>query len=443
MGTGRILPTLLRLGIPASAAGISQTLFEVSDALFISRLGEEQISGVSLVGPVIFLCFALAQAANVGIAALLSRRLGEDRHNDARDVLNHGLASSFIIGLTLTAALVIAKDPVLHSLGGEGNILLYASRYASIMFYAVVMLHVSTAGGSALRAQGNTITPMKIGIAANGANIALDAFFIFVLGLGVQGAAIGTLISRTGMAIASVAILWSSRSEVRPGRIRGKPLFWRWSVVGDIYWIGLPASVGMAAMASSMLVLNRLIVELDPIAVGVVGIAQRMQGFAFTPVFGLVAAAVPMVGYNLGARNLPRCSATIWTGAVVAAVFMTLVGLVFYAFPSFFFGLFIGSPDIMQMGSDFFRIVVPAYPAIGASVLLGAGFQGLGEAWIAMISHVLRTWAVRVPLAYWLAPKWGVLGVWSSFPISSVATTIVLIVVMQWLLKRFRREYEI
>ena len=105
MGTGKILPTLVTLGLPAAAGGVMQTLFEVADTLFVSRLGKEQISGVGLIGPVMFTAFAVSQAVNVGIAASVSRHLGAKEPNKARDIVNHGLVISLVVGAALTLLL--------------------------------------------------------------------------------------------------------------------------------------------------------------------------------------------------------------------------------------------------------------------------------------------------------------------------------------------------
>ncbi|MDI9584722.1 MAG: MATE family efflux transporter [Acidobacteriota bacterium] len=441
MGTGKILPTLVTLGLPAAAGGVMQTLFEVADTLFVSRLGKEQISGVGLIGPVMFTAFAVSQAVNVGIAASVSRHLGAKEPDKARDIVNHGLVISLVVGAALTLLLLLLLEPILRWMGGDHAIIEYSRQYAGIMFAGIFMMHLGAAADGALRAQGNTVSPMKIGIISNVANIILDWYLIFGLGWGVRGAAVATVLTRSLMALALLARLCSRESEVRPGRVPGMTGFWRWPVVVSIYWLGLPASIGMAAMSLSMVFINALMVTINPFSVGMLAIAFRIEGFAFTPVFGLFSAVVPMVGYNLGSGAIQRCRATIWTAAGLAATLMGAVGAIIFAFPAFAFGVFTRDAELLPMGVEYLRVQMPVYPLIGASIMMSAGYQGLGMTWMAMLSHLLRNIVLKVPMAYWFAAAWGLTGVWWSFPASTVVTAVIFVWAMYVILERLDRRH--
>lgn len=440
MGTGPIVPTLLTLGLPAAVAGVMQSLFEMTDTLFVSWLGKDEISGVSLVGPVMFCVFAVAQATNVGIAALVSRRLGQKQPDEARQVLNHGLFMSALVGLLLWAFFYVGLEPILRRLGGEAQIVPYARQFGQIMFFGIPMMCLGTAADGALRAQGNTVTPMKIGVVTNIANAALNPVLIFWLGMGVRGSATATLITRSVMCIVLVASLWSKHCAVKPGGFRNVALRRRLRVIADMYWLGLPASVGMFAMSISMVLINKLLVAMDPYAVGVMGIAGRLEMFATVPVFALFSAVVPMVGFNLGARQFERCRQVIWSAAWLSAGVMGASGLVLFCFPSFWFGLFSKDPAMLPLGVEYLRIMMPVYPLIGASIMTSAGFQGLGKAWIAMVMHLWRNIITKLPFAYWFGALWGLGGVWWSFPASTLATAGFSLGWMWLVLRRLEPE---
>jgi len=224
------------------------------------------------------------------------------------------------------------------------------------------------------------------------------------------------------MCVVLVSRLWSRSSEVKPGNFLGVALGQRLRVIRDIYWMGIPSSIGMLAMSLSMLVINRLLSELNPYAVGVLGIAGRVEMLAVVPVFALFSAVMPMVGYNLGARQFDRIRRIIWTAGWLGAAIMGVGGLVVFLFPSAFFGIFSKDPEMLPMGVEYLRIMMPAYPLIGAAIMMSAGFQGLGKAWISMVMHLLRNIVVKLPFAWWFAGLWGLKGVWWSFPASSLAT---------------------
>ncbi len=437
MGTGKILPTIVTLGLPAAIGGIMQSLFEMTDRLFVSWLGKDQISGVSLMFPIMFCMFAIAQAVNVGIAALLSRHLGEGRPDRARQILNHGLLISAIVGAASSIGLLLGLDTILAAMGGSSQIVPYARQFSQIIFAGAIMVHVGTAADGALRAQGNTVTPMKIGIITNIANAVLNPVLIFGLGMGVRGSALATLITRSAMALILLSRLWSCSSEVKPGGFLGIDWQERLRVIGRIYWIGIPASVGMLSMALSMVFINQLLVRLDPYAVGVLGIAGTVEMFATVPVFALFSAVLPMVGYNLGAGRPDRIRQTVWTAAWLSAGVMGASGLLIFLFPGQVFGIFSKDPAMLPLGIEYFRIMMPVYPLIGASIMMSAGFQGLGKAWIAMVLHVWRNIATKLPFAFWFAGLWGVQGVWWSFPASTLVSAWLS---LAWMARVLRDE---
>jgi putative MATE family efflux protein len=435
MGTGKVLPTMITIGLPAAAGGIFQSAFEMTDTLFISWLGKDQISGVSLVGPLMFTAFAIAQAVNVGISALVSRHLGAGRKDEAQKVMTHGLVLSAVVGILLTVVLSVALEPILRSLGASGQIAVCARQFCQIIFLGIALMHVGTAADGALRAQGDTVTPMQVGIVTNIANALLNYTFIFLLHMGVRGSATATLITRSIMCVVLLSRLWHPRCQVRPGGSRGLALAERLRVVGSIYWIGIPASVGMLAMSLSMVFINSLLVRMDPYAVGVLGIAGRLEMMACVPVFGLFSAVVPMVGYNLGARSYERIREVVWVSACLSAVIMGISGLVLFLFPAPLFGIFTKDPAMLPLGVSYLRIMMPVYPLIGASIMMSAAFQGLGMSWVAMVMHLWRNIITKLPFAWWFGAVWGLKGVWWSFPASTLASAGFVFVWMWYVLR--------
>ena len=435
MGVGPILPTIVTLGLPAAVGGTMQALYDMTDRLFVSWLGKDEISGVSLVMPIMFCMFAVAQAVNVGIATLVSRHLGEGRHDRARDVLNHGLMLSVVMGALLTLGLLGGMEPLLSAMGATGQMRTSAREFAQIIFAGIIMMQVGTAADGALRAQGNTVTPMKVGVATNVVNVVLNPVLIFGLHMGVRGSATATLISRTVMAVILVSRLWTKSSEVKPGAFLGTALRDRIRVIGRIYWMGIPASIGLLSMALSMVAINKLLINLSPHAVGVLGIAGSVEMAATVPIFALFSAVLPMVGYNLGARQYDRIKQIVVTSGWLGAGVMGAAGALIFAFPAFFFGIFSKDAEMLPMGVQYLRIMMPAYPLIGATIMMSAGFQGLGKSWIAMTMHILRNVVTKLPFAFWFATLWGVAGVWWSFPASTLATAYITFVWM-WLVLR-------
>lgn len=442
MGTGPILRTIITLGLPAAVAGSMQALYDLTDTIFVSKLGPDEISGTGLVGPILFCMFAIGQAVNMGIIILVSRHLGEKRPEEARQILNHGLAMGLVLGLVNTAVILFSLDWILARMGAHGGVLENARAFGQIAFAGVVFMQVGVAADGALRAQGNTVTPMKVGVTTNLLNVGLNWLLIYGLHMGVRGSATATLVARVVSSVVLVSRLWTGSSEIRPGKLIGTPLLDRLLISLSILWMGIPSSVGMLSMSMSMLFINGLLLSLNQHAVGVLRIAGSVEMTATVPVFALFSAVLPMCGYNLGARHYDRIRRIIWTAGWLGAGVMGTTGLIVFLFPAAFFGIFSKDAEMLPMGVHYLRIMMPAYPLIGATIMMSAGFQGLGKTWVAMLMQVWRNVILKVPFAFCFAAMWGVTGVWWSFPASTLASAALPLVWMWLLLRRLGTAQE-
>ena len=461
MGTGPVARTLLRMAIPSVVAGLLATTFQLVDMLFISWLGKDPISGVAMGLPVLFFIFAIGQAAAIGVATLLSRRLGQRDHAGAQTVLNQALLISFCVGGCISLLSPLLARPILVMLQTPTGILEYGHAYLSRILLGVVLFHMSLTADAGLRAQGNTMTGMRIGILGNLVNLLFDGFFIFgsnnlpvgmpdIWGLrhlgqlyvswgfdlGVQGGATITVLCRLLTVALLMASLWSRHSRVHPFvPWRGLPRF-NWPVLGRIYALGLPATVSVVGMSVSAALVNVILVGLDETAVGVLFISHRIEMLAFMPIFGLGGAVVPMVGYNLGAGNLHRCRRVIVTSCVIAGSAMALAGAVLFCFPQVFLRAFTNDPDMLAMGTTYLRINSPSFFIVGCDVMLSNGLQGLGRATLSMLTQLLRAVIVKVPAAWLLGMAMGVTGVWWSQPISTGVCFVFASILMWRVLRR-------
>jgi len=222
MGTGRVAAVLMMMAVPSMVAGLLATTFQLVDTLFISWLGEPQVRGVAMGMPVLFIVFAIGQAAAVGVATLVSRLLGQREHEGACHVLEQALLVSLLVGGTVSALSPVLARPILVFLGTPPDSLSFGELYMSRILIGAVLFHVGMTADAGLRAQGNTMTGMRIALVANALNLVLDGFFIFGpenlpagmphawgagpyladlfvawgLDLGVQGGATATVLSR-------------------------------------------------------------------------------------------------------------------------------------------------------------------------------------------------------------------------------------------------------
>lgn len=470
MGTGHVARTLLRLAIPTAVAGILATTFQMVDILFIGWLGTDQVSGVGFGFPVIFFIFAIGQAAGVGVSILVGRYLGAGNQIEARRSLEQALLISACVGGVISALAPLVTVPILGLLGTPESVLPYGAAYLSRILLGCLMFHVGLVADAGLRAQGNTMTGMRVALLGNTLNLVLDGFFIFGpnnqptsmpgvwglpalgrlytdwgLDLGVQGGATITVLCQVLVVALLLRSLWSQRSHVRPFVHSDRPIRFRWKILGRIYAMGLPATVSIVGMSLSGMLVNGILVgvpgesagtAIGVTAVGAFMVASRLEMFAFAPIFSLGSALVPMVSYNVGARNTDRCRRVILIGCLMAGSAMAVVGLVLFAFPRQFIAIFNNAPDMIDLGSDYLRINTLSYFIIGCDVMLSSGLQGLGRPGLSMVAQLIRAVIVKVPVAWGLSMVLGVTGVWWSSPISTAACFLFASSVMWILLRR-------
>jgi MATE family, multidrug efflux pump len=469
MGTGGVASTLLRMAIPTAVAGLLMTLFQVVDMLFISWLGKSQVSGVGLAFPVIFFVYAVGQAAGVGSSILISRHLGERNPKASRVALEQALLISVCIGGAFTACSPLVVRPLLMIMGPSSDVLIHAEAYLSRILLGAILFHIALVADSGLRAQGNTMTGMKIAVLGNAVNLLLDGFFIFGpnhlphgmpdvpvlrelgqlyvhwgLDLGVQGGATITVLCRLLTVALLLRSLLSRRSHIRPFLHAPRRLRFDAPVLKRIYTLGFPATVSIVGMSVSAFLINLILMkvngeEVGKAAVGAFFIAHRMEMFAFMPVFSLGSALVPMVSYNMGAHDPDRCRRAIVVGCLMAGSTMAAVGVVLFAFPRQFFTIFTNAEDMIDMGSQYLRINTLSYFVIGCDVMLSSGLQGLGRSDLSMVAQLIRTIIVKVPVAWVLSWGLGVTGVWIASPISTAACFVFALTAMRILLRRMRQ----
>ncbi|MBN2582647.1 MAG: MATE family efflux transporter [Planctomycetes bacterium] len=465
MGSGRVTRTLITLAIPSVVAGFLGTTYELVDGLFISWLGRDPINGISISATILFFAWAIGSAAQLGVATLVSRRLGEGRSGEARHVLEQSLIVAFIIGMIGSVLIPLSARPLVAFLGADGEALEQGTLYIRRIGMGIIFMHLFQVTEAGLRAQGNTVTGMRAAILGNVANLVLDGFMIFGpdhpagnapqfwglrqvadfftahgMDLGVQGGATATLLTRLLVVVILMTALCSHRSRVQialPWRIRPRD-FWR--TICSVYVYGIPATVTILGMAFSNGAINKILCGHDIAAAGVLGIARRLEMFAFVPIFSLSGAVVPMVSYNLGAGLIPRCRRAIVMGCLLAGSIMGLFGAVIFVFPSPVLRLFTQESDMLAMGTSYLRINSWSYFFAGCDIVLSAGLQGLGRAALSTLAQLTRAVIVKIPVAWLLAMFMGVTGVWISSPVSTLACFTLAGTLMVWALKHIRHK---
>ena len=438
MGTMPVRKLLISMAWPAVLSMTINALYNVVDSIFVAQISEDALTAVSIVNPIQMLIIALSVGSGVGINSLISRRLGAGRQDEADQAASTGIRIGIINYLIFFAVGLLVTGPFVGSYAAKGTYIFDAARtYMMIVCIGSLFLNVQVVIEKILQSTGNMIAPMICGLTGAIVNIALDPILIFgLLGMprmGVAGAAIATVSGQLCGMLAGVLIMIKGEHLVQ---VKIKEFKLNWGVVLDIYKVGLP-SIIMQSIGSLMLILyNMILVAYSTTAVAVLGIYFKIQSFVFMPVFGLNQGAMPIMGYNYGARDKKRLMDTYKEGLKLALIVMGLGLLLFQLLPGELLEMFDASPEMLRIGVPALRIISLCFLPAAFGIISSTMFQATGHGMLSLFASLLRQLVGILPLAYILIRLGGVTLSWASFPLAEIIGLTYSAVMMRRLYKK-------
>lgn len=417
------------MALPLMLSLLIQSLYNIVDGIFVARLSENALTATSLVYPMQILMIALSVGTSVGLNALLSRLIGAKKADEACRAATTGLilnlaASAIFVILGLTASGAIAA-----AFTSDTEIAELCRQYLMICMIFCPGIFLETQGQRMLQAVGFTGLSMVSLVCGAVTNIILDPIMIFGLfgfpAMGIRGAAVATVI---GQWIGAAVALGLNRAKNPSIHIRFKGYHFLGRDVGAIYKVGIPTMV-MQAMGSLMVAaVNAILLTASPTAVAFFGAYYKLQNFLMMPMNGLGQAAIPIVGFNYGAKNHRRITDT-WKLMIPSAVIMALIGTaVFELFPGPLLSLFNASPAMLEIGIPALRIIAVTFALAAVTVICGYFASGLGNGVINMLGAAIRQVVVLVPCVWLLIHLFGLSATWFGIWISEAAAFLVSLV---------------
>ncbi len=424
LGTENISKLLIKQAMPASIGLLVMSLNILVDTIFVGNwIGPIAIAAINVVLPISFFISALGMSIGIGGSSIISRALGSDDKEKALSSFGNQITLTLIVTLTMTVLGLIYANSLIPAFGGKGEIFEPAKTYYTIVLYGVPFLALCMMGNTVIRAEGKPKFAMYAMLIPSVGNLILDYIFINVLDYGMQGAAWATTLSYM---LCFLFILWffvSKKSELNIGLHHLKLSK---SIVSEISSLGFVTLARQAAVSVTYLLMNNILFDLGGVnSVTSYGIVGRMLMFALFPVFGITQGFLPIAGYNYGAKNYHRVRETIYTAIKYAALLATLIFILLMVFPETITNLFTSDADILKQTPHDMRWVFAATPIIAIQLIGAAYFQAIGKATPALLLTLTRQGFFFIPLILILPNYYGELGVWISFPIADVLSTIV------------------
>ena len=433
LGTMPISKLIINMSLPIIISMLVQALYNIVDSVFVSRVCEQALTAVSLAFPAQNLMIGLATGTAVGVNALMGRALGAKDQERANAVAINGVFLA-VVGFAICAVLALLfAGPFFRSQTQIDYIVENGTDYLLVCCCGSLGLFCEIMFERLLQGTGRSILSMYTQGLGAIVNIVLDPVFIFVLDMGVTGAAVATIIGQFCGCILALIFNLKKNKEIHL-QFRGfRP---NWRLVGNIYAIGLP-SVIMVAIGSVMTFgMNQILFAFSSTAVAVFNVYFKLQSFVFMPVFGLNNGMVPIVSYNYGARKRKRLVDTVKFSALLAVAIM-LVGLVvIQLFPANILGLFEASPDMLAIGVPALRIISLCFVFAGFSIICSSTFQALGNGLLSMMISIVRQLLILLPAAFFLSLSGSVTAVWWAFPIAELASLALCVIFLRRIYRR-------
>lgn len=426
MGVMPVKKLLITMAVPMMASMFVQAMYNIIDSIFVSHISEDALTAVSMAYPVQNLMIGVATGTAVGVNALLARKLGEKRPDQANACALNGIFLSalsfvlfFLVGL-FAARTLISIQTDNQVIIDYGTTYLHICMLASFGFFMNMMLE------RILQATGRTGLTVYTQLLGSIVNIILDPLLIFGIGpfpeLGIAGAAIATVIGQWASFLLGLVLNLKFNHDINFSFAKFRPDL---KMIKQIYIVGVPVII-MNSIGSLMTFgMNIILASFTSTATAIFGVYFKLQTFVFMPVFGINNALIPICSYNLGARNKARIVEAL-RFAIICAVCIMLTGLaVVQLFPTQILGLFDASDAMLAVGIPALRIISTTFVFAGFIVVCMSFFQALGHSFLGMVVSVARQIGVLLPVAYLLSFAGKLELVWLAFPIAELFAVVI------------------
>jgi Na+-driven multidrug efflux pump len=379
-----VRPLLYTMAVPLMLSLLIQSLYNIVDSIFVARLSETALTAASLVYAIQFLMIAIGVGTAVGLNALLSRKLGQKKPEEACRAATTGLFLMLGTSLVFTLVGLLFSNRIAAALTGDPELQQLCREYLSVNLVFCWGIFLQTYGQRLLQAVGDTV------------------------------------LSMVSLIIGAAAALWFNRVKNPVIHVRLKGYRFLWQDVTDIYRVGLPTIVMQAIGSVMTFAVNGILLGVSSTAVAFFGIYYKLQNFLMMPVNGLGQAAIPVVGFNYGSGQSDRVKQA-WKVLLPTGVVFALCGTaVFLLFPAQLLGLFSASDEMLAFGVPALRIISVTFLFAVTTILCGYFASGLGNGVVNMIGAALRQLVVLVPCLWLLIRTMGIEKAWFAFWVSEV-----------------------
>lgn len=428
MGSGSIPGLMAQLAIPAVVAQVINLLYNVVDRIYIGHMqdvGKDALTGVGLFMPILMLVNAFAMLAGAGGAPRAAIAMGRKDNDSAEKIMANCFTLLLCFAVVLTIVFSFAAPSLLKLFGASDVTMPYALSYARIYILGSTSVLLVLGMNPFVTTQGFAKVSMMTTVIGAVINIVLDPIFIFVLKLGVQGAALATVLSQSVGAVWILRFLTGKQTTLR---LKWKNMHLQWSIIGPCLALGVSTFVMMSTESLlSISFMSSLARYGGDLAVGAMTIITSTSQLVTMPLSGICQGGQPIISFNFGARNHDRVKKAFFLQFGICAAYTTLFWAVLMAVPQVFVSIFNNDPALVEYTSWAMRIYMAGIFSMGFQMGCQQSFMALGQAKISLLMACLRKIILLIPLIFilplFLENK--VLGVFLAEPVSDIVAAAV------------------
>jgi putative MATE family efflux protein len=434
---GSIPKSLFYLSLPIVITNLLQVGYNLADTFWLGRYSTDALAAISLGFPLVYLFISLGLGLTVAGSVLVAQHTGAEQSAEAEYAASQTVVYTLLAGLALGAIGYTIVGQLLQVFGAEQSVLTLAIDYMEVISLGLPFLFGFTVFIALMRGAGDTVTPMLVMLGTVVANVALDPLLIFGVGpfpeLGVEGAAIATVVARGSAMLVGIAIMLRGAHGIR---IRPRQMVPDIGYSRRLLRIGIPASIENTGRAISVNAVLVIVTLFSTSVVASFGVGIRVFSMVFMPAIAVDRGVEAMTGQNIGAGREDRVVATNRFAAKASFLILSALGVLTFAFAPEIIRLFDDSPAVVAEGATFLRWIAPTFGFVGILRAYSGGFRGAGKTLTAATIAVVLFGFLRLPIAYvasqglvpldiWLFGSRTPSGIWFAFAISGVVAGVV------------------
>lgn len=401
LGTEPIGKLLLKLSIPTVIAQLINMLYNIVDRIYIGHIpgeGSLALTGVGVCMPIIMLVSAFAALISTGGAPRASISMGKQDNKTAEKILGNCFVALVSVSLILTAILIIWGEPLLMAFGASENTIAYATDYLSIYAIGTIFVQLTLGMNAFITCQGFTTISMVSVLVGAICNITLDPIFIFVMHMGVRGAAVATVISQALSTIWVMRFLCGRKTQLH---LRKDNMRLEAKVILPCLALGLATFVMQSSESIIAVCFNSSLLRYGgDIAVGAMTILTSVMQFAMLPLQGIGQGAQPITSYNYGARNAERVKQTFRLLLTSCLTYSVALWAAVELCPRLFASIFTQDAELIAFTAPMLRIYLGGLLLFGIQIACQMTFTSLGKALNSIVVAVVRKFVLLLPLIY-------------------------------------------